>query len=242
MAAQIIDGRAGLAKGAAAAAPGRPHSWQQRGVVPGTGRGASWANDPGLARCTSATRPSACAELGIRSWQSTTLPADAAQDTRPELIELVRKLNSDDPEVARHPGPAPRCRNTIDEALVTSYIDPDKDVDAFHPFNVGTDHDRRLHLPALHAGRASWSSSQAHGIDLAGKDCVVVGRSNIVGQAPWPCCMLHAQCHGDHLPLPHPGSGFPHPPGAISWWRRWGGSASSPPTWSRRARWSSMWA
>lgn len=73
----------------------------------------------------------ACEELGIRSWQYN-LPEDTAQAA---LLELIEKLNAD-PEVhgilVQSPLPA-----QIDESLVTNYIRPEKDVDAFHPFNVG---------------------------------------------------------------------------------------------------------
>lgn len=78
----------------------------------------------------SATRPGP-----VRSWASAPgvqSPEDTAQAA---LLELIEKLNAD-PEVhgilVQSPLPA-----QIDESLVTNYIRPEKDVDAFHPFNVG---------------------------------------------------------------------------------------------------------
>ena len=134
----------------------------------------------------------ACEELGIRSWQYN-LPADAAQDT---LLELIETLNAD-PEVhgilVQSPLP-----EQIDEALVTNYIRPEKDVDAFHPFNVGRimlgDY---TYLPCTPAG--IMEILREYGIDPAGKHCVVVGRSHIVGR-PMSMLMLHANatvtiCH-----------------------------------------------
>ena len=176
----------------------------------------------------------ACEELGIRSWQYN-LPEDTAQAA---LLELIEKLNAD-PEVhgilVQSPLPA-----QIDESLVTKYIRPEKDVDAFHPFNVGRimlgDY---TYLPCTPAG--IMEILREYGIDPAGKHCVVVGRSHIVGR---PMSMLHAPCqrHCYHLPLPYPGSGSPIPARRTSWWQRWAGSGSSPLIWWGRAPWSSMWA
>ena len=126
----------------------------------------------------------ACEELGIRSWQYN-LPEDTAQDT---LLELIETLNAD-PEVhgilVQSPLP-----EQIDEALVTNYIRPEKDVDAFHPFNVGRimlgDY---TYLPCTPAG--IMEILREYGIDPAGKHCVVVGRSHIVGR-PMSMLMLHA--------------------------------------------------
>ena len=125
----------------------------------------------------------ACEELGIRSWQYN-LPEDTAQAA---LLELIEKLNAD-PEVhgilVQSPLPA-----QIDESLVTNYIRPEKDVDAFHPFNVGRimlgDY---TYLPCTPAG--IMEILREYGIDPAGKHCVIVGRSNIVGK---PQAMLMVQ-------------------------------------------------
>ena len=134
----------------------------------------------------------ACDELGIRSWQYT-LPETTGQA---ELLALIDRLNRD-PQVhgilVQSPLPA-----HIDEALVTNFIRPEKDVDAFHPFNVGRivlgDY---AYLPCTPAG--IMEILRSYRIDPAGKHCVVVGRSHIVGR-PMSMLLLHANatvtiCH-----------------------------------------------
>ena len=134
----------------------------------------------------------ACDELGIRAFQYS-LPADTTQE---ELLELLGRLNAD-PEVhgilVQSPLP-----EQIDEAYITNCVAPDKDVDAFHPFNVGRimlgDY---AFLPCTPAGIMEILAH--YGIDPAGKHCVVVGRSHIVGR-PMSMLLLHANatvtvCH-----------------------------------------------
>lgn len=134
----------------------------------------------------------ACDELGIRAFQYS-LPADTTQE---ELLELLGRLNAD-PEVhgilVQSPLP-----EQIDEAYITNCVAPEKDVDAFHPFNVGRimlgDY---TFLPCTPAGIMEILAH--YGIDPAGKHCVVVGRSHIVGR-PMSMLLLHANatvtvCH-----------------------------------------------
>ncbi len=134
----------------------------------------------------------ACDELGIRAFQYS-LPADTTQE---ELLELLGRLNAD-PEVhgilVQSPLP-----EQIDEAYITNCVAPEKDVDAFHPFNVGRimlgDY---AFLPCTPAGIMEILAH--YGIDPAGKHCVVVGRSHIVGR-PMSMLLLHANatvtvCH-----------------------------------------------
>ncbi len=121
-----------------------------------------------------------CEEVGIKSLEF----ALGGNTTQEELIELVRKLN-DDPSVngilCQLPIPA-----HIDEKVVLNTISPEKDVDAFHPVNAG-------HImigdcvlkPCTPAGIMEMLKYE--GIDVAGKNCVVIGRSNIVGK---PMAML----------------------------------------------------
>lgn len=74
----------------------------------------------------------------------------------------------------------------IDDKAVIAAISPMKDVDAFHAANVGHimigDYN---FLPCTPAG--VMELLQRSGVEVAGKSCVVIGRSNIVGK-PWPCC------------------------------------------------------
>ena len=128
----------------------------------------------------------ACEEIGFTSF-GYELPADTTEE---QLIGLVKQLNADD----RVHGilvqlPLPRH---LDEEKVLLTIDPRKDVDAFHPYNVGKimigNYD---FLPCTPAG--VMELLKRSNISIAGKECVVVGRSNIVGK---PQAMLLLQANG----------------------------------------------
>ena len=128
----------------------------------------------------------ACEEVGFYS-EAYELPEDTTQS---ELIELVDKLNRD-PNIHGILCQLPLPRH-LDENEVILRIDPKKDVDAFHPYNVGKimigDYD---FLPCTPAGVMALLDRS--GIEIKGKECVVVGRSNIVGK-PQAMLLLHA--HG----------------------------------------------
>ena len=124
----------------------------------------------------------ACEYIGIKSL-AYELPEETSED---ELLELIGKLNSD----ASVHGilcqlPLPKH---IDENRVINAIDPHKDVDGFHPQSVGS----------LVIGQPGFVSCTPAGIiqllkrsniDIEGKHCVVIGRSNIVGK-PMALLML----------------------------------------------------
>ncbi|MDD6033558.1 MAG: bifunctional methylenetetrahydrofolate dehydrogenase/methenyltetrahydrofolate cyclohydrolase FolD [Oscillospiraceae bacterium] len=129
------------------------------------------------------SKKKACALCGIDSYEYA-LPADTSEA---ELLALVEQLNGD----SRVSGilvqlPLPK---QIDEHRIINAIDPKKDVDAFHPVNVGKimigDFD---FLPCTPSGCMELIDST--GIDIAGKNCVVIGRSNIVGK-PMAMLLLH---------------------------------------------------
>lgn len=116
-----------------------------------------------------------CAECGIYS-EEYAIPAETTQQ---ELLELVETLNGrEDIDGILVQLPLPRHLN---EKEVLLAIRPDKDVDCFHPFNVG-----QLMIgeqgfqPCTPAG--VMRMLKKYGIDPAGKHCVIVGRSNIVGK------------------------------------------------------------
>ena len=122
----------------------------------------------------------ACEEVGIESFEYA-LPEETTQE---ELLELIDKLNNDskvDGILCQLPLPS-----HIDEQAVINSIDPKKDVDAFHPENVGHimigDY---TFLPCTPAG--IMKMLKFYNIDVKGKKCVVIGRSNIVGK---PMAML----------------------------------------------------
>ena len=121
-----------------------------------------------------------CEEVGIRSLEFA-MPEETTQD---ELLELVNKLNADDSVngiLCQLPIP-----KHIDEKVILNAIRPEKDVDAFHPVNAG-------HImigdcvlkPCTPAGIMEMLKYE--GIEVSGKNCVVIGRSNIVGK---PMAML----------------------------------------------------
>jgi len=117
----------------------------------------------------------ACEEVGIRSTQHK-LPETA---TQAELLKLIRELNaSKDVHGILVQLPLPK---QIDEEAILEEISPSKDVDGFHPYNMG-----RLMIgnpllqPCTPFGVMRLIDST--GIDLSGKEAVVVGRSNIVGK------------------------------------------------------------
>ena len=112
------------------------------------------------------------------------LPCDTTQE---ELIDLVNKLNEDEKIngiLVQLPLP-----KHLDEKLVINTIKPEKDVDAFHPVNVGKIMIGDFNfLPCTPAGVMELIKET--GIDIAGKECVIIGRSNIVGK-PQAMLMLH---------------------------------------------------
>lgn len=117
----------------------------------------------------------ACLEVGFESLEYL-LPADTEEE---ELLSLVDTLNRDDTvDGILVQMPVPR---QIDPSKVIEAISPDKDVDAFHAYNVG-----KLFsgapgfLPCTPAG--VMRILEEYGIGIEGKHCVVVGRSNIVGK------------------------------------------------------------
>ena len=125
----------------------------------------------------------ACAACGMYS-EKIELPESTAEE---DLIALVEKLNAR-PEINGILCQLPLPRH-IDEKAVLNAIDPMKDVDAFHPHNVGRimigDFD---FLPCTPAG--IMEMLRYENIEIDGKSCVVIGRSNIVGK-PMAMLMLH---------------------------------------------------
>lgn len=127
-----------------------------------------------------------CEEVGFHS-EVYALPAETEES---ELISLIKKLNADpktDGILVQLPLP-----KHLDEKTVINTVSPDKDVDAFHPINTGKimigDYD---FLPCTPAGVMRLLDES--GIEISGKRCVVVGRSNIVGK---PQAMLLLQRNG----------------------------------------------
>ena len=128
----------------------------------------------------------ACEYIGVKSFEYA-LPGDTTQE---ELVKLVEELN-ENPEIDGILCQLPVPKHIDDKAIINT-IRPDKDVDAFHAVNVGKimigDYD---FLPCTPAGVMELIKES--GIDISGKECVVIGRSNIVGK---PMAMLLLHAHG----------------------------------------------
>jgi len=166
---------------------------------------------PGLATVLAGENPASqvyvrnkqksCAEVGIRSFGHT-LPADASQE---EVEALVHKLNAD-PEVngilVQLPLPA-----HLNEERVLSAIDLSKDVDGFHPLNIGRLAQKGrepLFIPCTPSG--VMVLLEKAGARLSGANAVVLGRSNIVGM-PVALLLVRADatvtiCHSKTRDLP----------------------------------------
>ena len=128
----------------------------------------------------------ACEETGIYS-EEYFLPKSTSQK---DLINLIKKLNSNNSIngiLTQLPLP-----NHIDEHEIANYIDPQKDVDVFNPSNIGKimTGDAKL-LPCTPAGIIEILDHEKISVD--GKNCVVIGRSNIVGK---PIALLLLQKNG----------------------------------------------
>jgi methylenetetrahydrofolate dehydrogenase (NADP+)/methenyltetrahydrofolate cyclohydrolase len=128
----------------------------------------------------------ACEETGMRSFAHD-LSADTSEA---ELLALIDQLNTDpqvDGILVQLPLPP-----HIDPQRVIERIAPSKDVDGFHPANMGA---LALRLPGLRpcTPHGVMIMLEKAGIDLAGRDAVVVGQSNIVGR-PMALELLNSRC------------------------------------------------
>ncbi len=127
-----------------------------------------------------------CEEVGFNSL-AYDLPAETGQE---KLLSLIDKLNADptvDGILVQLPVP-----DHIDEEAVIERIDPEKDVDGFHPYNIGR---LTIQMPTLRpcTPRGVMTMLESTGVDLTGLDAVVVGASNIVGR-PMALELLMARC------------------------------------------------
>ncbi len=141
-----------------------------------------------------------CNDLGIRSIVRR-LPESASEQ---EVIDAVRQLNEDESVhgiIVQLPLP-----KHVDPEVVISHIDPNKDVDGFHPVNVGWMFiGRNRFVPCTPAGIVEILDRS--GIEIEGKRAVVIGRSNIVGK-PLSILLLQRNatvtvCHSRTVDLPN---------------------------------------
>lgn len=136
-----------------------------------------------------ASKVKACAECGFES----TLIRFEDTVTQAELLETVHKLNAD-PSITGYIVQLPLPRH-IDEQAIIEAVDPDKDVDGFHPVNVGR---MFIGLPCFVSATPAGIVEllRRYNVPTAGKHCVVIGRSNIVGK-PMAALMMQKALPGN---------------------------------------------
>lgn len=181
--AQIIDGKA-ISAAVKEQVKQETQALKEKGISVGLAV-VIVGNDP-ASRVYVNNKKKACETVGFESFEYA-LPEETTQN---ELIDLVKKLNNDEKVngiLVQLPLP-----KHINETAVINTIVPEKDVDAFHPENVG--HimigDYKF-LPCTPAGVIEMLDRS--GIEIDGKNCVVIGRSNIVGK---PMSMLLLKRNG----------------------------------------------
>lgn len=129
-------------------------------------------------------KDNACKEVGFYS-EKINKPADITQQELLEEIERLNKNDKIDGILVQLPLP-----KHLDANLVIESISPEKDVDGFHSENIGKLMQNKPYLrPCTPKGVMTMLATI--GVDLVGKDCVVVGASNIVGR-PMACELLNA--------------------------------------------------
>ena len=157
---------------------------KKKGVTPGLAV-IIVGNDP-ASEIYVRNKEKACAECGFYS-ENYALPAETSQE---ELLGLIGQLNQS-PQISGILCQLPVPGHISEEAVINA-IDPKKDVDAFHPVNVGKIMVGNFDfVPCTPAGVMELIDE--YQIDPKGKECVVVGRSNIVGK---PMAMLLLHRHG----------------------------------------------
>ncbi|MCP4696571.1 MAG: bifunctional methylenetetrahydrofolate dehydrogenase/methenyltetrahydrofolate cyclohydrolase FolD [Gammaproteobacteria bacterium] len=184
MSAQIIDGKA-IAADIRGAVKQRVDSRIARGLRQ-PGLSVILAGENTASQVYVRNKRKSCEEAGILS-KSYDLPADTPQA---ELLQLIDSLNQDttiDGILVQLPLPG-----HIDAETVIERISPAKDVDGFHPYNVGR---LALRMPLLRSctPKGIMTLLARTGQELAGLDAVIVGQSNIVGR-PMALELLAARC------------------------------------------------
>lgn len=154
---------------------------KEKGIIPGLA--VIIVGDDPASRVYVNNKKKACAEVGFYS-EEYALPAETSMEELLELIDVLNGRSDINGILCQLPLP-----KHLDEKSVIDYIDSSKDVDAFSPVNVGKimigDYD---FLPCTPAG--VMELLKHYEIDVEGKECVVIGRSNIVGK-PMGMLLLH---------------------------------------------------
>ena len=183
MAAQLLDGKA-MSEELRADIARKVAALKERGVTPGLA--VILVGDDPASQIYVRNKGIGCEKTGMHSV-TIRMPEDTTQQA---LEEQIRALNAD-PAIHGILVQLPLPRH-LDEAAALSAIVPEKDVDGFHVHNAG----RLLcGLPGVVActPKGAMEMIRRTGVDLTGKEAVVVGRSNIVGK-PMAMLLLQANC------------------------------------------------
>ena len=183
MTARIIDGKS-IAKELRESLAPRVAALKEQGITPGL-TVIVVGDDPASAIYVR-NKERACVKLGMNS-QVLRFPAETTQE---EILNTVRLLNQDD-SVHGILVQLPLPRH-IDEQAVLRAIDPDKDVDGFHAMNAGRLMNGESGFVAC-TPKGVMRLLEVSGVELDGKNAVVVGRSNIVGK-PMALLLLQKNC------------------------------------------------
>lgn len=182
MAAKIIDGKA-IAEEIKSELAADIAELRKDGIMPGLA--VVLVGENPASQVYVRQKEKACGELGIASYKH----ERAASISEDELLQLVETLNAD-PEVDGILVQLPLPEH-IDSKKVLAAIDPAKDIDGFHPVNIGNlVIGEPLFVPCTPAGILELLKRT--GVELKGKEAVIVGRSNIVGK---PVALLLLQEH-----------------------------------------------
>ena len=178
--AKILDGKA-VSASVKEQVANETAALKEKGITPGLA--VVIVGDDPASHVYVNNKKKACAQVGFHS-EEYALPA---QTTQEELLALVETLNKK-PDINGILVQLPLPPH-LDEKAVIEAIDPKKDVDAFHYSNVGKIMIGDYHfLPCTPAGVMELLKSEK--IDVCSKNCVVIGRSNIVGK-PMAMLLLH---------------------------------------------------
>ena len=181
---QLLEAKSVAAEIRAEVAAGALEVQSRAGRPPGLA--AVLVGDDPASRVYVGSKTRACAEAGLAGWSHLLPASTSAQD----LLALLDQLNADpkvDGILVQLPLP-----EGLPARAILDRVDPAKDVDGFHPVNVGRLWlDQPGFVPCTPAGILE--SLRRHGIALAGKHAVVVGRSTIVGK-PMAGLLLRQNC------------------------------------------------
>jgi methylenetetrahydrofolate dehydrogenase (NADP+)/methenyltetrahydrofolate cyclohydrolase len=174
--AQVLDGKA-TAAAIKAELKERVAALKAKGIVPGLGT-ILVGSDPGSQWYVGGKHKD-CAQVGINSIR-VDLPEETTQD---ELLEKVRELN-ENPDCTGYIVQLPLPKH-IDQDTVLEAMDPEKDADGLHPMNLGrlvANVNRPMSTPLPCTPKGCVELIERHGLSLAGKNVLVVGRGVTIGR------------------------------------------------------------